>query len=160
MTLNLMLISTGRTPVYICAQSEHLSAVEAIELLHRLGADINLPRDNGETPAFAAASGGHGEVLKLLANLGADVNRPDNGGKYDEMSGRMHKARCILHKLYILHANMSLNGVIQNTRQACFQPLWRRRIVTRTQWTFCTQHNTLGVSAYGIGPFTDHPQPE
>ena len=114
--------------MYICAQSGYPLAVPAIKLLHRLGADIDLAPDNGETPAFAAASGGHGEVLKLLANLGADVNRPDNGGKY----GRMHKVRCILHKLYILHANMSLNGVIQNTRQACFQPLWRRRVVTRT----------------------------
>ena len=53
-----------------------------MELLHRLGADIDRPADNGRTPAFAAASRGDHHLVKLLADLGADINRADDGGEY------------------------------------------------------------------------------
>ena len=64
--------------MYECAQHGYISAVK---LLHKRGADISRPRDNGETPAFAAASGGHAGVVQLLSDLGADVNRANDGGK-------------------------------------------------------------------------------
>ena len=68
--------------MYTCAEIGHISAVE---LLHRLGADINRATDYGRTAVFAAASGGYRKVIKLLASLGADIDRADNEGVCEYM---------------------------------------------------------------------------
>ena len=65
--------------MYYASKNEHFAAVE---LLHKLGADLNRPLSDGKTPAFAAASKGDFKMVKLLADLGADVNRADHGGKF------------------------------------------------------------------------------
>jgi ankyrin repeat protein len=51
-----------------------------VELLVQRGADVNLPRDNGETPIFSAILTMEPERARYLAEHGADVNVSTSGG--------------------------------------------------------------------------------
>ena len=51
--------------------------VEVVRLLAELGANVETPENDGETPAHIAAQEGHVEVVRLLAELGANVETPE-----------------------------------------------------------------------------------
>ncbi len=79
------------SPVYVAAWNGFCAA---IRVLHELGADLNLcdkvplgppqaarvqcfPRaQNGLSPVYAAARGGHSDAIELLHGLGADISKP------------------------------------------------------------------------------------
>lgn len=60
--------SVGEVPLHIAAQIGHLLMVE---MLDRLGADVNKADDNGQSPMYLAAQGGHASTVEALASLGA-----------------------------------------------------------------------------------------
>ncbi len=51
-----------------------------MELLDRLGADVDQAGMNGATPTYIAAQDGHSQCIKVLRRLGADVNKAKNDG--------------------------------------------------------------------------------
>jgi ankyrin repeat protein len=53
---------------------------DVLTLLLEKGADVNLARNDGSTPAFMASQMGHADVLTLLLEKGADVNLTNNNG--------------------------------------------------------------------------------
>jgi ankyrin repeat protein len=57
--------------------------LEAVELLLKLGADVNASDDNGETALHGAAYRNHPRVVQILADRGASIavwNRPNKAG--------------------------------------------------------------------------------
>ncbi len=52
--------------------STYRGQVEAIEVLHRLGANVSTPANNGDTPIMFAAENGSVAAIESLARLGAD----------------------------------------------------------------------------------------
>ena len=58
----------GWTPLYICAQNEHLEVARA---LIEAGADVNAKENNGWTPLYICARNGHLELARALINAGA-----------------------------------------------------------------------------------------
>jgi ankyrin repeat protein len=59
-------------------------ALEAVQFLLNLGADINAVDNNGDTTMHGAAYGNFPTIVQLLADRGADVNiwkRPDKAGR-------------------------------------------------------------------------------
>ena len=61
---------TGWTPVCRAAYYGH---VDAIEMLHVCGADVNKADAQGRSPVCLAAKNGHVDVIKFLHKCGADV---------------------------------------------------------------------------------------
>ena len=57
------------------------SAVEAVQLLVELGADVNAANDDGQTAMHAAAFNGADEVVEFLHLHGAAVDLPDRNGE-------------------------------------------------------------------------------
>ena len=55
--------------------------VEAVEILVKSGANVEVKDRLGNTPLICAAIHGHHEVVKLLLNAGADPDVKDNRGK-------------------------------------------------------------------------------
>ena len=55
--------------------------IEAVGILHRLGANINTPNNDGSTPLHTAVRYGTIEVVKKLHALGANINALDNYGQ-------------------------------------------------------------------------------
>lgn len=67
----------GTTPLAIVAKEGHM---EALRLLLRAGADLNLPTPTGVTPLVAASAyGQHDAVVFLLENL-AEIHKPAGNG--------------------------------------------------------------------------------
>jgi len=62
----------GSTALHWAAEEGHLGMVE---LLVRLGADLTLRNVLDETPAAAAAKGGHADVVAALARLEEEEGR-------------------------------------------------------------------------------------
>jgi len=60
-------------------------------LVEEYGADLNVVRRNGETPAHGAAMHGHVETLKCLKELGADLHA--HSWDCIDMSGNYYKGR-------------------------------------------------------------------
>ena len=69
-----------RTALFFAAEGGH---AEAVEVLGRLGADVNAVANRGfdSTPVFIAAQEGHANVVEALGRLGADVNRATLDGR-------------------------------------------------------------------------------
>jgi ankyrin repeat protein len=66
------------TPLDRAAECGH---TEVIELLHKLGAEVNAGNNAGYTPLHHAARYyGRTEVIELLHKLGAEVNAGNNDG--------------------------------------------------------------------------------
>ena len=65
----------GHTPLMEAAGGGHTAA---IELLARLGADINTADDSGFTALTFASVGGHVPAIELLVRLGAKVSTDDD----------------------------------------------------------------------------------
>ena len=57
------------------------SHADAIRVLEELGADVNIPNDNGATPVYVAAQNGHIETIRVLKELGADVDTSMKDGE-------------------------------------------------------------------------------
>jgi hypothetical protein len=71
----------GYTIAASVAFAANKGRVDAIKLLHELGADINTPaEERGPTPVWIAASNGRTGAIRTLCELGADVNTPTNTG--------------------------------------------------------------------------------
>jgi ankyrin repeat protein len=51
-----------------------------VKYLKSVGADINVKRNDGETPLYSASWNGQLEVVKYLKSVGADINAKDNVG--------------------------------------------------------------------------------
>jgi ankyrin repeat protein len=51
-----------------------------VQLLLAAGANVNAAEQSGETPLYAAAQGGHSQVMQLLLAAGANVNAADSSG--------------------------------------------------------------------------------
>ncbi|HEX4608095.1 MAG TPA: ankyrin repeat domain-containing protein [Urbifossiella sp.] len=65
------------------AAGSESEAIEVIEVLLKLGADVNAVDKNGETAMHGAAYRNHPKVVQLLADKGAKIdvwNRPNKGG--------------------------------------------------------------------------------
>ncbi len=73
-----------------------------VELLHKLGADVNKAKNGGYTPMYIAAQNGHSKCIEVLHRLSADINKADNDG-YTPMyiAAQNDHSKCIevLHKL-------------------------------------------------------------
>ena len=67
----------GTTAPLVAASRGH---VEAITLLVKQGADVNLANKDGQTPTFRAAENGHANAIKALQSMGADLHKPNNDG--------------------------------------------------------------------------------
>ncbi len=63
--------------MFVAAQNGHS---QCIEVLHRLGADVNKAKNDGATPTLIAAAKGHSQCIEVLHRLGADVNQARNDG--------------------------------------------------------------------------------
>jgi ankyrin repeat protein len=48
--------------------------LEVVKALHSLGADVNVPMNDGATQVFITAAIGNALVLRTLVSLGGDVN--------------------------------------------------------------------------------------
>lgn len=48
--------------------------------LLKAGADLNLPDIYGQTPVFAAAAKGQGELVTILRKAGANIKKAKNDG--------------------------------------------------------------------------------
>lgn len=66
--------SKGGEPLLYTAAGPHGRTFGHIQLLVERGADVNLPRSNGETAIFSAIFTGEPERARYLAEHGADVN--------------------------------------------------------------------------------------
>ncbi|ORX59263.1 ankyrin [Piromyces finnis] len=60
--------------------SKYTAISEAVPILLKNGADINIRNNNGETALLASCKYGYYDVSKMLIDCGADVNIPDNEG--------------------------------------------------------------------------------
>jgi ankyrin repeat protein len=69
-----------RTSLFWAAAGGH---ADVVEVLGRLGADINAVANQGfdATPVYQAAQEGHVDVVEVLGRLGADVNRATLDGR-------------------------------------------------------------------------------
>jgi len=71
-----------------------------LTLLLEKGADVNLERNNGVTPAYIASQKGHADVLALLLEKGADVNLARNDGTtpliFASINGHIDVVRVLL----------------------------------------------------------------
>jgi ankyrin repeat protein len=70
--------NNGSTPLHYAAMN---GQAEAVELLHKLGAEVNATNNNGETPLHLVAMWGKPEAAELLHKLGAEVNARNNYGE-------------------------------------------------------------------------------
>jgi ankyrin repeat protein len=63
--------SDGNTPLHTKCAGEHKKPIEldAIQVLHEYGAELDKCNNNGETCFHLAAQNGHTEILKLLFEL-------------------------------------------------------------------------------------------
>ena len=95
----------GKTAAYIAAKHGHL---RTLELLHRLGADVNKPKDNGCTPIYVAAEHNQSEAIALLYRLGADVSKskPFDGFFPMLIATQFHNLNCVI-ALYEAGADIS-----------------------------------------------------
>ena len=51
------------------------TGMEVAEMLIKSGADVNFPREDGETPIHMAARGGNVKTFKILLEEGGDVRQ-------------------------------------------------------------------------------------
>jgi hypothetical protein len=63
--------ATYATPAHFVAMAGHLDVIRA---LGELGADLNIPDNDGFTPVHIAVTKGRVEAIRALCELGADVN--------------------------------------------------------------------------------------
>ena len=66
------------TPLAIACLFDH---IEAVDLLIKNGANIEIKDENGRTPLFRAALRGNTEIVKLLLSYGANKDIKDKRGK-------------------------------------------------------------------------------
>jgi ankyrin repeat protein len=69
--------ASGWTPLAVAAKH---GKTEAVKALAWLGADLNVPTNDGASPMYIAACEGHLKLVRVLGSLGANVNVPDNSG--------------------------------------------------------------------------------
>lgn len=81
---------TGWTPVCRAAYYGH---VDAIEMLHVCGADVNKADAQGRSPLCLAAKNGHVDVIKFLHKCGADVFTSDSIALYKKYSDDLNKLK-------------------------------------------------------------------
>ena len=62
-----------RTAVWWAAHNGH---VEVVKVLHKLGANLDIPEKAGTTPVLTAVQNGDVEMVRVLGELGANVDTP------------------------------------------------------------------------------------
>lgn len=93
----------GTTPLAIVAKEGHM---EALRLLLRAGADLNLPTPTGVTPLVAASAyGQHDAVVFLLENL-AEIHKPAGNGMSALLGACKHGRLRVVHRLLVFRANI------------------------------------------------------
>ena len=70
--------SNDKTPLHKAAWS---GQTEAIELLVKMGAEVDKSNGNGGTPLHNAAWNGHTAAIELLMKMGAEVDKSDGDGR-------------------------------------------------------------------------------
>lgn len=70
------LIESGSTPLIEAIKCNSFNFVDAVI---SVGADVNMPGYNSETPLMAACCYADTEIVKLLVDAGADINEFSNG---------------------------------------------------------------------------------
>jgi ankyrin repeat protein len=73
-------VRKGGESLLFRAAGPHGRTFAHVQLLVERGADVNLARDNGETPIFSAIFTGEAERARYLAEHGADVNVSTSAG--------------------------------------------------------------------------------
>lgn len=69
--------SKSITPAYLAAS---YGQTEALHVLVRARADINMTSGEGATPLYVAAKNGHIDAVNVLVKAGADIDMPINAG--------------------------------------------------------------------------------
>ena len=71
---------TAKAPDISIHDAAHTGNIEAVKKHLAAGTDVNAKDEDGYTPLYAVAGGGHKEVAELLIAKGADVNAKDKKG--------------------------------------------------------------------------------
>jgi len=72
--------STVKAPDISIHDAAHTGNIEAVKKHLDAGTDVNAKDEDGYTPLYAVAGGGHNEIAELLISKGADVNAKDKDG--------------------------------------------------------------------------------
>jgi len=99
--------SRARMPAHIAAG---LGYVEIITELHRLGANLTTPDNNGQTPVFIAAYRGNVAAIITLRVLGAYLEKPDNNGKTPAFIAAENDQTSVLAELRCLDRGLRLES--------------------------------------------------
>lgn len=95
----------GATPVYKAACNSRGS--KAIKLLAKERADVNIPMNDGFTPALFAAEHGYLQVLKALIEARADVNKATNSGVTPIFAAAWNGKNEFLQQLFEVRADLN-----------------------------------------------------
>jgi ankyrin repeat protein len=72
--------TTPKAPDISIHDAAHTGNIEAVKKHLDAGTDVNAKDEDGYTPLYAVAGGGHNEIAELLISKGADVNAKDKDG--------------------------------------------------------------------------------
>jgi ankyrin repeat protein len=134
----------GGTPVYIAAWKGFTSTVE---VLARLGANINTPDDDRCSPIFVAAMNDHIPTVEALMLLGADIDEQGNWwGETPFSNAARHGRLATMEALCRLGANV--NKFDKGSRAGWLTSLISPDASADSQRPQCRQR-----SSYGYSPF-------
>ena len=86
------LFSFGYTNTSLLHAAAYDGRPEIVEVLLKLGSDINARETSGRTPLHHAANHGHIDVIDILLRNGADIEARDGEGLTPLMWGKMSRS--------------------------------------------------------------------